>query len=296
MRQDKLTALYRKQIDGSRNAARMMREKNGALNATHRPRTLLSGLVFCGTCGGSYARRGQDRFTCSNHGLGNGCDNARTVPGKALEDRVLAGLRERLMTPEIMAEAMRAYTQETNRLNRERRSAAEATRRELGETARAIAEIVRVIEQGGWHCALSDRLTELEARQDNLTARLTDIPQDVPDLHPGIADIWRRRIEHLAETLSHPDDAPEAIDTIREVIDRIVVTPGEKRGSYTITLQGELGTILDWIDRSGKPGHKPKPGSDSSPLSVLVKTGACPEHLPATRSGCPGRSSVQDRG
>ncbi|CAD0215119.1 hypothetical protein AGRHK599_LOCUS3363 [Rhizobium rhizogenes] len=296
MRQDKLTALYRKQIDGSRNAARMMREKNGALNATHRPRTLLSGLVFCGTCGGSYARRGQDRFTCSNHGLGNGCDNARTVPGKVLEDRVLAGLRERLMTPEIMAEAMRAYTQETNRLNRERRSAAEATRRELGETARAIAEIVRVIEQGGWHRALSDRLTELEARQDNLTARLTDIPQDVPDLHPGIADIWRRRIEHLAETLSHPDDAPEAIDTIREVIDRIVVTPGEKRGSYTITLQGELGTILDWIDRSGKPGHKPKPGSDSSPLSVLVKTGACPEHLRATRSGCPGRSSVQDRG
>ncbi len=278
-RQDKLTALYRKQIDGSRDAARMMREKNGGLNATHRPRTLLSGLVFCGTCGGSYARRGQDRFTCSNHGLGNGCDNARAVPGKALEDRVLAGLRERLMTPEMMAEATRAYTQETNRLNRERRNATDATRRELGETARAITEIVRVIEQGGWHRALSDRLTELEAKHDNLMARLIDIPQDVPDLHPGIADTWRRRIERLTETLSYPDDAPEAIDAIREVIDRIVVTPGEKRGSYTITLQGELGTILDWIDRSGKPGHKQKPNSDSPPLSVSVKTGACPEHL-----------------
>jgi hypothetical protein len=30
---------------------------------------------------------------------------------------------------------------------------------------------VRVIEQGGWHRALSDRLTELEAKQDSLTAR-----------------------------------------------------------------------------------------------------------------------------
>ncbi len=151
-----------------------MKAKNGGLNATHRPRTLLSGLLFCGCCGGSYARRGQDRYACTNHVLGNGCDNARTVDRKALESRVLTGLRERMMTPEIAAEAMRAYTQETNRLNRQRRSQCESIRRELAETNKAIAEIVRVIEQGGWHRALSDRLTELEAQQDSLTARLSN--------------------------------------------------------------------------------------------------------------------------
>ena len=121
-RQDELTALYKKQIDGSRAAVGRMKAKNGGLNATHRPRTLLSGLLFCGCCGGSYARRGQARYACTNHVLGNGCDNARTVDRKALESRVLTGLRERMMTPEIAAEAMRAYTQETNRLNRQRRS------------------------------------------------------------------------------------------------------------------------------------------------------------------------------
>jgi hypothetical protein len=52
--------------------------------------------------------------------LGNGCDNARTVDRKALESRVLTGLRERMMTPEIAAEAIRAYTHKTNRLNRQR--------------------------------------------------------------------------------------------------------------------------------------------------------------------------------
>ncbi|AYM81058.1 recombinase family protein [Agrobacterium tumefaciens] len=272
--QDKLTNLYRKQIDGARDAMHMARQKNGRLNATHRPRTLLSGLVFCGCCGGSYARRGQDRFTCTNHMLGNGCDNARTVPGKDLETRVLAGLRERLMTPEMITEAMSAYAQETNRLNRERRSAAETTRRDLAETVKAIAEIVRVIEQGGWHRALSDRLTELEARQDSLTARLSDIPEDVPDLHPGIVETYRRRIERLTETLAHPDQALEAAEIIREVIDRIVVTPGDKRGSYSITLQGELGTILDWIDRTSKPGYKPKPDTVQSRLSVSVNARA----------------------
>jgi len=83
---------------------------------------------------------------------------------------------------------------------------------------------------------------------------MSDVPQDVPDIHPGIAETYRRRIEHLTEALSHPDGAVEAADAIREDIDRIVVTPGDKRGSYAITLQGELGTILNWIDRSGNPG------------------------------------------
>ncbi|MCG2842283.1 recombinase family protein [Sandaracinobacter sp. RS1-74] len=274
-RQDQLTGLYERQIDHSRAAMREMMAKNGGLNATHRPRTMLSGLVFCGCCGGTYRRRGHDRYTCTNHALGNGCDNARTVPREALEARVLTGLREHMMTPEMAAEAMRVYAEETNRLNRERRITAETTRRELADTAKAIAEIVRVIEQGGWHRALSDRLTELEAKQDSLTtARLSDTPQDVPDIHPGIAETFRRRIERLTAALDHPDDALEAADAIREVIDRIVITPGKRRGSYSVTLQGELGAILDWIERTGKPGYTPDPDIASSRLSTPVKTWA----------------------
>ncbi len=191
---------------------------------------------------------------------------------------MLAGLRERLMIPEMMAEAMRAYAQETNHLNRERRNSAEANRRELAETAKAIAEIVRVIEQGGWLRALSDRLAELVAKQDIHSARLADIPQDIPDLHPGVAEIRRRRIQRLAETLSHPGKAPEAAAAIGEIIDGVVVTRGEKRGTCSITLQSELGTILDWIDRSGKPRYKPRSYTAQSRLPVSVNARACPGH------------------
>jgi site-specific DNA recombinase len=81
------------------------------------------------------------------------------------------GLPERMMSRGIAAKAMRAYTQEINRLNRQRRSSSESTRPKLAEAAKAIAKIVRVVEQFGWHRALSDRLTELEAKQDSLTAR-----------------------------------------------------------------------------------------------------------------------------
>jgi len=277
-RQDELTALYKNQIEASREGTKRSLAKNGALNATHRPRTLLSGLLFCGCCGGSYARRGQDRYACTNHVLGSGCDNARTIAREVLEARVLTGLRERMMTPEMAAEAMRAYTQETNRLNRVRRNTADATRRELAETAKAIAEIVRVIEQGGWHRALSERLTELEARQDSLTARMSDAAQDTPDIHPGIAGTYRRRMERLTAALGHPDDAAEAAEAVREIIDRIVITPGPTRRDLSVTLQGELGAILDWIDRTGKPGYKPTPDTASSRLSASVKAGARPGH------------------
>ena len=73
---------------------------------------------------------------------------------------MLTGLPERMMTRGIAAKAMRAYTQETDRFNRQ-----------LAEAAKAIAKIVRVVEQYSWHRALSDRLTELEAKQDSLAAR-----------------------------------------------------------------------------------------------------------------------------
>lgn len=77
----------------------------------------------------------------------------------------------------------------------------------------------------------------------------------------------------LTAALDHPDNALEAADAIREVIDRVVLTPGRRRGSYSVTLQGELGTILDWIDRTGKPDYKPIPDTASSRLSISVKTG-----------------------
>ena len=81
-------------------------------------------------------------------------------------------------------------------------------------------------------------------------------------------------MERLTAALDHPDDAAEAAEAVREIIDRIVITPGPTRRDLSVTLHGELGAILDWIDRTGKPGYKPAPDTASSQLSVSVKAGA----------------------
>lgn len=70
----------------------------------------------------------------------------------------------------------------------------------------AIGEIVAVVKQGGFHRALLDRLTVLEARQAELQERLAKAPVDIPDVHPNIAELYRRKVERLSEALDHPED------------------------------------------------------------------------------------------
>ena len=58
------------------------------------------------------------------------------------------------------------------------------------------------------------RLPELEAREDELRARLAQAPVDIPDLHPNTAGVYRRKVERLAEALRRrkrqPNDAVSA--------------------------------------------------------------------------------------
>jgi DNA invertase Pin-like site-specific DNA recombinase len=240
------------------------------LNASHRPRSLLSGLLVCGCCGGPYALRGQGRYACSTHVMAGTCSNNRTVSRSQLEARVLAGLREKLMAPEIAAEAMRAYQEETNRLNRERRLSGERDRQDLEKVERAIREIVAAIEDGGYRRALSDRLGELERQREEIRARLAETPHDLPALHPNIAEAYRRKVERLTETLGDPDLRWEAGDAIRDLIERVTLLPGDKRGEIRATLHGDLATIIDWTERGT---HKHKTDIRQSGMSVSVVAG-----------------------
>ena len=269
-RQNELAVKYASTIEAVR-AAHANR-----LNRTHRPRSLLSGLLECGSCGGSYALRGQDRYGCSNHVMNGSCENSRTIRRPVLEERLLAGLKDRLMAPEVAAEAMRAYAEETNRLNRKRRASAASDRKELAAIEKTIKEIVTIIENGGYTRALIDRLRELEARQDELTDRLSGAAADIPDIHPNVAGVCRRKVERLAEALRHPEERDEAPGATRDLIERITLSPGPKRGQTDAVLYGDLGTIIEWTaakDRKGNRARKNKTDTPVSGMSVSVVAG-----------------------
>jgi len=74
-------------------------EQGNALNRVHRRRFLLSGVLVCGVCGvcgGRYTIMGKDRYGCAGHRNSGTCPNDRTISRQTIENRVLAGLKERL--------------------------------------------------------------------------------------------------------------------------------------------------------------------------------------------------------
>src|SRR3546814_10521915 len=89
---------------------------------------LLSGLLTCGCCGGKYGIIARDRYGCLNHYRRGTCENNRTVAREVIERRALAGLQDKLVSADAVALAVRAYVEQTNRQNQERRAQAEVDR------------------------------------------------------------------------------------------------------------------------------------------------------------------------
>jgi site-specific DNA recombinase len=228
--------------------ARAARAKR--LHAARRPVSLLSGLLTCGCCGGRYGLILRERFGCLNHHRRGTCANNRTIRRERIEQRVLSGLADRLVSAESVAAAMRAYVQETNRLNRERRVQSEADRRELDKIDRAVAGILAAIEDGMYQPVMKARMEELERRKADIAGRMAQAPADLPDVHPNVANIYRAKVATFTEVLDDPDGGATAAEAIRSLIGDVVLRPGPKRGQVEAELRGELMGILDFAESS----------------------------------------------
>jgi DNA invertase Pin-like site-specific DNA recombinase len=223
------------------------------LHTARRPVHLLSGLLECGACGGKVGVITTDRYGCMNHHRRSVCDNGRTIKRQLLEQRALTGIAERLVSPGNVREAVAAYAEEVNRQNRERRIQSDADTQALTKIERAVAGIITAIEDGLYQPAMKARMAELEHQRVEIEARMEQAPAVMPDVHPGIADIYRRRVARLAETLDDPETRPEAASALRSIIGRIVLSPGDKRGEMRATLHGELMGILDFVRDTSTP-------------------------------------------
>src|SRR6266481_5700848 len=248
LRQAELAKQFEATINGVQ-AARAER-----LNRLRRPAFLLSGLLTCGCCRGKYGIVVNDRYGCLSHFRKGICDNGRTIRRDDIERRVLAGLTDKLVSPEAVAVAVRAYAEETNRQSRERRAQAETSRRALEKVERGIKGSLDAIEDGMYQPAMKARMSELEQQKAEIEKRLAEVSADMPDVHPNIAEHYRAKVILLAETLAEAESNGEAREDIRSLIGEVVITPGEKRGESNATLRGELMAILDLAaGRRGAP-------------------------------------------
>lgn len=180
------------------------------------------------------------------------------------------------MAPEIAAEAMRAYAEETNRLNRERRSNADVWQVEQVKVEKQIRGIIEAIKEGMFHPSMKTEMDTLEARKAELATLLSDVHDAAPDLLPSASAIYARKVGRLTEALNRPEERLEAAEALRTLIEKVVLTPGPNRGEIDAMLYGELGTILNWIERQaiGKAEKRNTPGAMLTGVSVSVVAGA----------------------
>src|SRR6185503_877481 len=146
-----------------------------ALNRAHRRRFLLSGLLVCGVCGGGYTVMGTDRYGCATHRQKGTCTNDRTITRQEIERRVLSGLKERLLAPELFAEFAKSYHDEVTASLREQSASRDQAMRALADCEKRIAGVVKAIEDGLYSPALKARMAELESERTRLAAQLEAI-------------------------------------------------------------------------------------------------------------------------
>ena len=261
-RQKDIAVRFEATAEGVRKAkARKLHEKK-------RPVSLLSGLLTCGCCGGRYGLIMRDRYGCLNHHRRGTCDNNRTITREKIEERVLSGLKGRLISSHAVEETVRAFAEEMNHLNRERRAQGEQDRKALAKIDKAIAGIIAAIEDGMYQPSMKARMDELERQKAEVMARQLQAPANTPDVHPNIGNIYRKRVERFADALHCGDDGRVAAEELRSLIEEVVLMPGEKRGEVHAKLRGELFGILDFVEAE----HRQRPGE------VRTKVEACPRN------------------
>jgi len=250
------------------------------LGGAKRPAHLLSGLVECGCCGGPFVGTG-GRWRCKA-AMRQACGNA-SIRIDQLESRVLAGLREQLLTPEIIAKFARALQRELD----DRQNVADAGRAilegQLADVRDRMARLARRIEEDeDAPRLLINRLKALEAEEVDLAASVSAAPaRTVVRLPANYALVYQRAVEQLERHL-RSEEGNTAREAIRVLIDRIVVQPGDERGGKHrgVQLHGDLFQMLNFAataalgdtpDKSkGQNAHKPQTGRSGACVTSLV--------------------------
>jgi site-specific DNA recombinase len=227
-----------------------------------RPKRLFSGLIKCASCGGGMTLISRVYYGCAANRNKGTCDNRLTLRLDRLEDAVLYGLQDRLLTPELTKIFVKEYTEEVNRIRAKASASHDEANRRRSSLETKIEHIVDSVAAGRASRALLDRLEKHEAELELIKTELTEPPPDPIRIHPNIAGYYVEKVNGLRECLVQEDTREEAAGIIRGLVDEIRLHPIE--GALQIELKGDLATLIGFADqydpKSKQPGSNGKPG------------------------------------
>ncbi|MBT2970532.1 MAG: recombinase family protein [Candidatus Thiodiazotropha sp. (ex Ctena orbiculata)] len=238
-------------------------KRSGHLGTRKRPQYLLSGLLVCGACGGGFSKINSERYGCSaarNKG-DSVCENRKTIKRSELESTVLNALQSHLMRDDLVQVFCEEYTRHMNSLRAAQNSSLARYKAEATKLARERENIIQAIKDGVPADMIKDELERVTSRQSELTELMKDqSTEPQPFLHPAMAHRYQEEVAALRKALTE-QQAGEAREHVRALIEKIVLTPRADRDDLSIDLYGDLAGILK-ISMRNKPmkfkGNKEK--------------------------------------
>ncbi len=152
-----------------------------------------------------------------------------TIRRDVLEGSVVSGLQTHLMDPELVNEFAAEYHRELNRLNAAREGDRLSKRTELERVERQLRAVIDAIKDSLRTASMKEELLALEAQKAKLQAEIEHTPPPAPRLHPGIAHIYRQKVERLHDELNRPELRCRAADVLRSLIDEVRLVPENGR-------------------------------------------------------------------
>ena len=182
-------------------------------------------------------------------------------------------LHDKLMRKDFFDEFCREFAKEMNRLRMEHRTGLTAAKRELVRLEARRKKLVELVMDGVPGREVKDELIAIGQRRDVLEAQVKAANEPPPLLHPSMADLYRTKVQQLAEALQREDARTEASEMLRGLIDAIVLTP--EKGQLRIELRGNLAAMLT-------AAHKTRRSPETGDLLVPVQLVAGAGFEPAT--------------
>ncbi len=130
-----------------------------------------------------------------------------------------------------------------NRQRAEEITARKTQERELASIDEEIRSLVDAVAAGLRGPSIIKSLEELERRQQELSRAVTAPMPSIVRLHPNLAEVYRQKVSDLHAALEMPSLRAEAIELVRSLIERIIVSQTET--GTEIELVGEIARMIE---------------------------------------------------
>lgn len=230
----------------------------------NRAKYLLSGFLKCATCGGNLVISNRYSYRCatSRDRGDHACSNTLSIPRKRLEAIIVAALRDRLYTPQTIAQIVADVRAELVQLAQEdrRRTEEVGNPKALREVEQEIEHIKAAVRTGRATETLLAMLEEAEAKRKGLESS----PKPGRDTEERLARALDNLPARIAQCITDLQTvlAAEQVDTGKEILAELVkaiILYPTKRGPE-LELRGNLEGLLKLQAPGKRPGPECKTG------------------------------------